>query len=137
MSAALAQPSPSEIATLVQLFYMKVERDKALGPIFAPVFRDWSGHLDTMTEFWTTALLGNDGLCGTRSVVMHAPHPIAPLHFVRWLALFRATALDVFGPEQARPFLDKAERIAAGLQMGLFMAQQVSPRPTLPHGRFA
>jgi hemoglobin len=137
MSAILAPPSPSEIATLVQLFYRKVERDKALGPIFAPVLRDWSGHLETMTDFWTTALLGNEGLCSVQSVVMHAPHPIAPLQFVRWLALFRATAEDVFGPEQARVFLDKAERIAAGLQMGLFMSQQVPPRQAFPHGRFA
>ena len=137
MSAALAQPSPSEIATLVQLFYMKVERDKALGPTFAPVLRDWSGHIDTMTEFWTTALLGNDALCSAQSVVMHAPHPIAPLQFVRWLALFRQTAIDVFGPEQARPFLDKAERIAAGLQMGLFMSQQVAPRLAFSHGQVA
>ena len=137
MSATLAQPSRSDIATLVQLFYMKVERDKALGPTFAPVLRDWPGYIDTMTEFWTTALLGNGGLGGSRSVAMHAPHPIAPLQFVRWLALFRQTAIDVFGPEQARPFLDKAERIAAGLQMGLFMSQQVAPRLAFSHGQVA
>jgi hemoglobin len=137
MSSAPALPTAAEIATLVQVFYLKIARDKALAPTFAPVLRDWAGHLDTMTRFWTTALLGDDALCGRRSVMMHAPHPIAPLHFVRWLALFRQTAVDVLGPDQARAFLDRAEQIAAGLQMGLFIAQQAVQRPAFPHERFA
>lgn len=137
MSSDAALPTATQIATLVQAFYAKVARDKALAPTFAPLFRDWAGHLDTMTEFWTTALLGKNALCSTQSVVMHTPHPIAPLQFVRWLALFRQTAVEVLGHDQARPFLDRAEHIAAGLQMGLFMTQQLTQRPAFPHGRFA
>ena len=122
MPLALALPSEQEIATLVQLFYLKVERDEVLGPIFADTLRDWPAHCEAMTDFWAAALLGRDSRCGAWSFVAQAPHPIAPLQFVRWLALFRAIATDLLGAERGRRFLDKAERIAAGLQMGLFMA---------------
>lgn len=137
MVPTAAPPSAAEIATLMQLFYLKVERDKALGPTFAPVLRDWPGYLDGMTRFWTAALLGGRSDCDGRSVVMLAPHPIAPLQFVRWLALFRAAAGELFGPERARAFLDRAERIAPGLQMGLFMAPRMPANRAVAHGQVA
>jgi hemoglobin len=40
--------------------------------------------------------------------------------FARWLALFRATAEELFAPELAASFREKAERIAESLQLGLF-----------------
>ena len=44
---------------------------------------------------------------------------LSPEHFERWLALFEATARRVCGPEAALFFVDRAERIADSLQIGL------------------
>ena len=40
--------------------------------------------------------------------------------FQRWLELFREACAELFDPATARQFTDRADRIAASLQMGLF-----------------
>jgi len=40
--------------------------------------------------------------------------------FTRWLALFEMTATELFAPEHAAIFIDKARRIASSLQLALF-----------------
>jgi hemoglobin len=40
--------------------------------------------------------------------------------FARWLALFRATAEELFPAELAASFREKSERIAESLKLGLF-----------------
>jgi len=120
MSTQVALPSEAEIATLMQQFYSKVERDEELGPIFAPVLQESPEHLDEMTDFWTTALRANNDNDAETKAVAHPPHPIAAQRYTRWLALFQATAADVLGPARGLKFLEQAERIAASLQTGLF-----------------
>ena len=40
--------------------------------------------------------------------------------FARWLALFEATVAEMFAPEPAGIFVNKAHRIATSLQLALF-----------------
>jgi hemoglobin len=49
----------------------------------------------------------------------HVRLPIEAQHFQRWLQLFRATANEVCTPEAAAFFIDRAERIAESLQLGI------------------
>jgi hemoglobin len=44
---------------------------------------------------------------------------IAPEHFLRWLALFHATAREICPDAAASLFADRAERIAQSLQLGI------------------
>lgn len=138
MSTQVALPTEAEIATLMEQFYRKVERDDELAPIFAPVLAEPSSHVEEMTDFWTAALRGD---AKPAAAANHPPHPIAPVRFQRWLALFRATAADVLGPTRGLSFLDRAERIATSLQVGLFKTQDAeehwselhsAPRPQRP-----
>jgi hemoglobin len=46
-------------------------------------------------------------------------------HFVRWLTLFKMTAIEVFGLEGAEPAILVANRIASSLQLGFFGDIQV------------
>jgi len=52
--------------------------------------------------------------------------------FARWLALFRATAEELFPAELAASFREKSERIAESLQLGLFyrpgLGLNIAPR---------
>jgi hemoglobin len=51
---------------------------------------------------------------------VHAELPgISEELFRRWLALFRATAHDVCPGDAARLFVDRSERIAESLQLGI------------------
>lgn len=50
MCPTAALPSESEIATLMQLFYLKAERDERLGPIFAIAHQDWAGYSDAPAD---------------------------------------------------------------------------------------
>ena len=50
----------------------------------------------------------------------HMKLPIEPHFFERWLALWQETAGEVFAPEPAAAFRDKASRIAESLKLGLF-----------------
>jgi hemoglobin len=117
--AAPALPNEAEIAALVDRFYDKVRVDAVLGPVFDAAIEDWAPHLATMKNFWSSVML-TTGLYKGNPFAAHIRHPIEPGHFVRWLGLFRETAAEVVGTDRARLFVEKAERIAASLQMGLF-----------------
>jgi hemoglobin len=60
--------------------------------------------------------------------------PIEPHFFERWLALWQETAGEVFAPEQAAVFRDKANRIAESLKLALFYRpgeRAVRPAPPI------
>ena len=50
----------------------------------------------------------------------HLKHPLEPVFFERWLALWREAAAELFAPELAAAFRTKAERIAESLKLALF-----------------
>jgi hemoglobin len=107
------------IRDLVHTFYGRVRQDAVLGPIFNSVVEDWDEHLAKLCDFWSSVTLMTGRYKGTPMKV-HANLPqIAPEHFVQWLGLFRATAADICPPEAAALFVDRSERIAESLQMGI------------------
>lgn len=107
------------IAALVDAFYARVRRDPELGPIFEAAVEDWPEHLSTLTAFWSSVMLSTGRYHG-RPMKAHAPLPIRPHMFDRWLALWGQTAGELFAPEAAGLFRAKAARIGESLKAGLF-----------------
>lgn len=106
---------------LVHKFYARVQNDPVLGPVFEQRLAGrWEIHMPRMVAFWTKILLGTGEFEGNVFGKHMALDGIQKEHFVRWLALFRMTAIEVFGIEGAHPALEVADRIATSLQLGFF-----------------
>ena len=45
---------------------------------------------------------------------------VRPEHFVRWLTMFEESARELFEPDIAKVFTDRANLIARSLQLGMF-----------------
>jgi hemoglobin len=107
------------IRGLVDAFYAKVRADAVLGPIFEAKIHDWEEHLAKLTDFWSSIVLMSGRYKG-RPMPVHAAIPeISDDHFVRWLKLFGDTAGEVFPPQAALLFKDRAMRIAESLKAGI------------------
>ncbi len=107
------------IHNLVHRFYDRVRRDPLLGPVFNTTVEDWSTHLDKLCAFWSSVTLMTGRYKGTPMQTHAALPDISAAHFTRWLELFSATAHEVCPPAAAALFVDRAERIARSLQMGI------------------
>lgn len=113
--------SRAGVRDLVDQFYGKVRDDDELGPIFLLALGgDWGPHLDKMTEFWSTMVLGTRGFHGNVYGAHMALQDIEPEHFERWFGLFEETANDLFEADDADQFISIATRIGASLQLGYF-----------------
>lgn len=111
----------SSIRQMVDTFYARVREDAVLSPVFeSRLAGRWAEHMPRMVAFWTKVLLGSgdfqSNVFGKHMVLTG----IEKEHFVRWLGLFRMTAIAVFGAEEAAMPIQVAERIAASLQLGYF-----------------
>ncbi|GAA3976931.1 group III truncated hemoglobin [Hymenobacter antarcticus] len=114
-----------DIRRLIDAFYTLVRQDELLGPVFAARIPDghWPTHLDTMTRFWTAALLGQAAGYRGNPGAKHMYLPIEKAHFTRWLALFSQTVDALFAGENA------AEMKVRALKMGeMFQAKIASAR---------
>jgi hemoglobin len=116
------------IAELVDAFYAKIRRDPVLAPIFTAVIADdaWPAHLKRMYAFWSSVMLTSGRYKGNPVAVHQRIAALEPSLFINWLDLFEATAAELFAPEPAAEFADKARRIAESLRLALFF------RPTEP-----
>jgi len=113
------------IRQLVEVFYGKIKRDPGLGPIFeAAVSRSpggWAPHLQTMTSFWSSVVLGAGSYRGNpMKAHFRLPHFELAL-FERWLSLFSETAHELFEPNAAAIFVNRSRVMAAKLREGLEM----------------
>ncbi|HVY13767.1 MAG TPA: group III truncated hemoglobin [Rhodopila sp.] len=110
------------IAVLIDTFYGRVRRHPALGPVFnAAIAEDeWPDHLETMRRFWSSVMLASGRYSGNPVAVHRAVAGLERPLFADWLALFAATAADLFDPGPAAEFAAKAQRIATSLQLALF-----------------
>ena len=120
-----SMPNPaiteSSITQLVDTFYARVRDDAVLGPVFeAKLAGHWHEHMPRMVAFWTKILLGTGEFQGNVYGTHMALSGIATEHFVRWLTLFRLSAIEVFGTEGAAEPIQVAQRIASSLQLGFF-----------------
>ncbi len=108
-----------EIKLLVNDFYTRVRQDDLLGPVFADVvLDDWQPHLDKMYAFWNAALFGVPGFKGN-PFARHAPLPITPKHFERWLELFNRTVDQHFEGSVATEAKSRALLMATVFQSKL------------------
>ena len=117
--AAPLAPTERQIEDLVAAFYARIRTHPTLGPIFERVIGpDWSAHLKTMCDFWSSVMLTTGRYKG-RPIPAHVRiGGIEPAHFAQWLALFEATARELFVPDLAQSFVEKARRIAESLKLG-------------------
>ena len=109
---------------LVEAFYARVRDDVLIGPIFADRITDWGPHLAQMKLFWSSVALST-GVYQGRPMPRHLPLPIDARHFDRWLDLFRQTARELCPPVAADHVIDRAERIAQSLELGIAGANGV------------
>lgn len=124
METPAPTPTESQIEDLVVTFYARIRQHPSLGPIFERVIGDdWTPHLKVMCNFWSSVMLTTGRYKG-RPIPAHIrinqqhEGAIAPHHFAEWLTLFEATAQELFAPELAASFLEKARRIAESLKLG-------------------
>lgn len=108
------------IERIVKAFYARARADDVLGPVFAARIApaEWPAHLDAIAAFWSSVTLMTGRYHG-RPMQAHERLPIDAVHFDRWLALFRATAIEVGPPEAAAFLIERAERIALSLEAGI------------------
>ena len=71
-----------------------------------------------MCASWSSAALMSGAYHG-QPMQKHFPLPIDRHHFDRWLALFKATAVEVCPPMAARHFMERADRVAQSLELGI------------------
>ncbi|MER9328783.1 group III truncated hemoglobin [Mesorhizobium sp. M0152] len=111
----------ASIGRLVREFYARLRKNERLGPIFArEITGDWAPHLEKMTDFWCSVILKTGDYQG-RPVPAHVKlADVTEADFDIWLAMFRQTATELFAPETAAVFVDRAERIAASLKLAMF-----------------
>jgi len=112
------------IGRLVDGFYDRVRDDSLIGPIFDERITDWDPHLAQMKLFWSSVALMT-GVYHGRPMPKHLPLPVDGRHFDRWLELFRATARDLCPPAAADHFIERAQRIAESLELGIAGANGV------------
>ncbi len=118
-----AEPPIDEdmIRALVHGFYARVRQDTAIGPIFNEAIGDgWDAHLAKLCDFWSSVMLHTGRFQGRPMATHMRLKGVLPEHFERWLMLFRQTAREVCPADSADLFIDRAETIARGLQMGMF-----------------
>jgi hemoglobin len=110
------------IAVLIEAFYSRVRGHPTLGPVFEAAIaeEEWPEHLATMRRFWSSVMLASGEYSGNPVSIHRAVSGMERPLFAEWLALFTATAFDLFEPEPASAFATKANRIATSLQMALF-----------------
>lgn len=106
------------IDRLVRAFYDRVRADPVLGPIFASRIKDWDPHLERMCAFWSSVALMSGRYHG-QPMEKHLPLPIDARHFDRWLGLFEETARQICPASAADHFIERAQRIAESLELGV------------------
>src|SRR5215469_17153639 len=106
------------IERLVRTFYGAVRTDELIGPVFAERIANWEPHIQRMCEFWSSVALMSGRYHGA-PMIKHLPLRVDFRHFDRWLALFERTAHEVCPPAAAAHFIERAQRIAQSLEMGI------------------
>ncbi len=122
MTIILQQPHSSidaaSIRELVETFYARARKDDVIGPIFAVAVHDWDRHIEQITQLWLSVILKAGDYQG-RPLPAHLKLGLRDEHFDRWLALFEQTAREIFPPEGAIVFIDRARRIADSFEMAI------------------
>jgi hemoglobin len=122
------------VANVVSAFYAKARQDDVIGPVFNRVVApdQWPEHIRTITDFWSSMLLGTRRYMG-RPMPKHLAIPeLSDAHFQRWLTLFKATAEELCPPEIAALFVDRAERIGFNFRIRIAQFRGEDPMAVRP-----
>jgi hemoglobin len=122
------------VREVVVSFYAKAREDDVIGPVFNRVVaaEDWPAHLDTITDFWSSMLLGTGRYMGRPMPKHFAIAELDDAHFARWLRLFRETAEALCPPEAAALFVERAETIGNNFRIRLAQFRGEDPRKLKP-----
>lgn len=108
------------LAALVDGFYTRVRQDAELGPVFNAAITDWDHHLELLTDFWSSVMLGTGRYKGNpMGAHLKWRAHLTPALFDRWLGLWETTAREVLSPADAAEVRATAGRIARSLQLGM------------------
>jgi hemoglobin len=98
----------ADIDELMNRFYAKAMRDETIGYLFTDVAQlDLARHLPIIGDFWETLLLGagNYQKHGRNPMQVHGElhrkSPLLPIHFERWLEIFRGCVSEQFSGQRA------------------------------------
>ncbi|MDP5306279.1 group III truncated hemoglobin [Paracoccus spongiarum] len=123
------------IRRVVHRFYADAREDPVIGPVFRTHVPDdqWQAHLDKITAFWSSSLLGTGSYDGRPMPKHLAITELNDDHFRRWLALFRHTVTDLCPPNTAELFITRSERIAEAfrINIGMHRGEDLMFRPPL------
>lgn len=122
------------VASVVAAFYARARQDDLIGPVFNRVVAadHWPAHIATITDFWSSMLLGTRRYMG-RPMPKHLAIPeLSDAHFQRWLTLFKATAEELCPPEIAALFVDRAERIGYNFRVRIAQFRGEDPMAVRP-----
>lgn len=122
--------SIDEIRVMVERFYEDARDDELLGPIFAERVADWDAHYDTMTRFWSSAVL-RTGTYSGRPIEKHQIDGLTAQHFVNWVQRFSLVVQRELGPQRARIFVDLGHRMAISIasRIGVTGVDQALAKP--------
>ncbi len=115
----------AKVRAVVDVFYGKARLDPVIGPIFNRVIAgpDWPEHLATITDFWSSMLLGTGRYAGRPMPKHVAIRDLDDTHFARWLALFRETVEELCSAGTAALFVDRAQRVAHSFRIGIAISR--------------
>ncbi len=116
-----------DINLLVVSFYNAVRKNELLGPIFNSHLAadQWPAHLEKLTDFWVTALLGDVCFKGSPSkahlkVDKNLKHTMSQLHFEKWLEIWFTTIDSLYVGDLAQRAKDASRRMATGQYLYVF-----------------
>jgi hemoglobin len=123
-----AHITETSIKQIVDNFYAKVMKDTLLRPIFLEAIgeypKTWEIHIQRMYDFWSSIMLSTGRYHGN-PFQKHKDLPAFDVAlFDRWLALFAQTAQEIHTEEIANRYIEKSQRIAESLKMGLYFTLQ-------------
>ena len=118
MSSSLTE---EDIKRVVKSFYMQVQSDPMLSPIFATKVKadKWDEHMAHIETFWISIFLKTRRFNGNPMQKHAALKGLTPAHFTHWLSLFETVTTQCLDSPKAKAMQLMAHRIGNSLQMGL------------------
>lgn len=120
MNPSQAAEIEAALPALLARFYARVRADAELGPVFNDAVEDWSRHLATLADFWSSVMLTTGRYKGNPMQV-HVRHGarISSEMFGRWLEIWNQTTAEMVSPPVAAAMQAKAARIAQSLDLAI------------------
>ena len=118
------------VEKLVRHFYAKVLKDELLARYFLIALGDdlkndkWYEHLITLDNFWLGLMTGEGRYRGDPFLPHMFLGELNSELFLRWIALFRETAEEIYTPLIALRFYGKAKGLAKRFMVDLEIAYE-------------